>query len=473
MYILHHKLKDLPLQEYSVLYDNIAFSGDCRGRLRVELRISPFPVMDWEFEILERDVPHFQTDSNHKVVEPVNGIEFSIGRPSYALPSFSTYETLSIQYRGRISRAFIGNQDLVSKSFSFYLPNAKFHEIVLPRRDQEEQRQVNRELRITEGGRELGVERDGRWIETKIDDEWSVRIFTRDESLKWLGRTNREQGTKITTSGRLYQHGEDEKKKAITLEQALDTLKKLSSLLAFANGGYTGPLYVEGVGVAPNRSFSGVVTTFEVTPIELMGETWLDRTSSLGNYIRCFPSFCKMVNTSPWNQVYQLALIWYFQAIQPMSPQSAGKPWPVIANALGAALETLSYTILVLEEDDLEIRNTNKKLFDLSWDKVLKKPSSHSRLIKLLERIGISKSPGFSVPNSVKDFVLLRNEATHQKPGGERPSSEMRDQVIRQAIQWLEECLLWRLGYSGEYLDRSTGSSINPRYDLGTRNSSW
>jgi hypothetical protein len=73
----------------------------------------------------------------------------------------------------------------------------------------------------------------------------------------------------------------------------------------------------------------------------------------------------------------------------------------------------------------------------------------------------------------VKDFLDLRNEATHPKKGN--VPNHMRNPILSQAIQWIDEVMLWRLGYSGKYLDR-TGKfklSREPRYDLSTRDSSW
>ena len=52
---------------------------------------------------------------------------------------------------------------------------------------------------------------------------------------------------------------------------------------------------------------------------------------------------------------------------------------------------------------------------------------------------------------------------------------DQRSPLIGKAIQWVDEILLWRIGYNGQYLDRSQSwiKSISPRYDLKLRDSGW
>jgi len=154
--------------------------------------------------------------------------------------------------------------------------------------------------------------------------------------------------------------------------------------------------------------------------------------------------------------VFQLILIWYFQAIQPQTAQIRGKPWPVVANAVGAALERLSVTILKRELN------------------VSPGSSARERIGNLLRRVGITQSGGCCDARYVGSFVDIRNDATHPKPTFAM-SPEERDQVLHRAIQWVEEVLLWRLGYDGEYQGntQSYDVQIGPRYNLSTRESSW
>lgn len=92
------------------------------------------------------------------------------------------------------------------------------------------------------------------------------------------------------------------------------------------------------------------------------------------------------------------------------------------------------------------------------------------RLSCLLERIGLTQDQD---ADAIQVFLDVRNDAVH--PRASSMTMEQRSQIIRKAIQWIDEILLWRLGYSGQYLDRSQNwvTSISPRYDLKLRNPSW
>lgn len=163
-----------------------------------------------------------------------------------------------------------------------------------------------------------------------------------------------------------------------------------------------------------------------------------------------------MMNTLLWSEVFSLILEWHFQAIQPQNAQMLGKPWPIVANALGAGLERLCVTILVRE---LNIRG----LGNLA-----------ERIETLLKQMGITKKRGYGDLDFVRTFVNLRNEATHPTPAMSI-SDDDRNYVLCLAMQWIEETLLWRLGYNGKYRDfyRSHKGSTDPRYDLSTRDPSW
>ena len=153
-------------------------------------------------------------------------------------------------------------------------------------------------------------------------------------------------------------------------------------------------------------------------------------------------------------RLFDLILTWYFQAIQPQNAQS-GKPLPVVANAIGAALERLSVTMLT------EHSNTSR------WGNL------KTKITHLLTQIGVTENRGYDDSRYIESFVNIRNEATHPKTIN--ISERKKSQIINRAIQWVEEGLLWRLGYNGKYRDRlkNTYGSTEPRYDLSRRDSSW
>ena len=86
-------------------------------------------------------------------------------------------------------------------------------------------------------------------------------------------------------------------------------------------------------------------------------------------------------------------------------------------------------------------------------------------------RIGIELND-----DEIRDFVNLRNNSTHPI---ERTLFSLTEQakILWRGIQWAEEVILWRLGYSGKYLNRqellNRPSVTNYRYDLTLRSSDW
>ena len=92
------------------------------------------------------------------------------------------------------------------------------------------------------------------------------------------------------------------------------------------------------------------------------------------------------------------------------------------------------------------------------------------RLSCLLERIGLTQDQD---ADAIQAFLDVRNDAVH--PRVSNMTIEQRLQLIRKAIQWIDEILLWRIGYNGQYLDRSQtwAASISPRYNLKLRDSAW
>jgi hypothetical protein len=301
---------------------------------------------------------------------------------------------------------------------------------------------------------------EGRFLDVPISDDWTVYLETRQDALSWLNPNQRNTGTRITTVGNLYHPNSGTKSiddlPTLSVNDATDLLSEFCQLLSFANGGYFGPLYIEGYRKKGGLQFSAAVLAFRSTPLEQLGSSWLSATSDLEAFIGCFPTFHSMMSTPPWSEVFSLILEWYFQAIQPQNSQMPGKPWPIVANALGAGLERLCVTILVRE---LEIRGLN----NLS-----------ERIEILLKQIGITKERGYGDLDFVQAFVDLRNEASHPTPAVSI-SDDTRDYVLRLAIQWIEETLLWRLGYDGKYRDyyKNHKGSTEPRYDLSTRDPSW
>ncbi|MEA5551380.1 hypothetical protein VB713_10390 [Anabaena cylindrica UHCC 0172] len=476
--------KDLILKEKVKLYNNIGKINDCEGRLLAELEIYPTPRINWDFEIIgnvECDVPRSAAFQSVPL-NPLKGYSFSIDEPFYS-GDYSTVIGPVRAMRGSTAQALYGDIDKTANIFTFYLPNTRFQ------LTSNGQKGLITQTTETATGKQVELKTAGKCIDLPIDDTWNISLEIRNEALEWLKPENRNIGTLITTVGQLYQRKykatEPEtfsELQTITLKDILDRLKNLNWVLSYANGGYLGSLYVQGEQYTEDI-FHHVITSCAVaqasqtTPLEQLGYSWITSYSDLTDYLKCFSTFERMIQKTFWKDTFEFVLNQYFQATRPMT-------WEITASSAGAALERLSYTILVEEEIDATKKANYELLFDISknkeakqyWNLLSKYQKTDEkylsvtgiRLSLLLERIGLFCDIN---PDKIQSFLDVRNDAVHPRVG--TMTTEQRWTLIRQAIQWIDEVLLWRIGYSGEYLDRSQGISINPRYDLSLRDSSW
>lgn len=480
--------KELILKKKVKLYNNIARINDCEGRLLAELQVYPTPRIIWEFEMLG----NVQCNRpNIYQLNPLMGHWFSINNPVCGGKTDDNVVPLEA-LRGASTQALYGDMEDVAHRFTFYLPNTRFQKISIF------QGRLVQNLRETESDREVRSSEGGRYVESPVDNTWSIRLDVRSDALAWLDPQNRNNGTFITTVGHLYQPRYDSEQpdtfselQTITLNKALERLKYLSYFFSYANGGYLGPLYVEGQRYAQdqfNRNFvqtsCAVALASQTTPLEQLCNSWVSVVSDLRVYMDCFPTFERMMQNPSWQETFDFTLTQYFQATRPMTV------WQVAASAAGAALERLGYTILVEQETNATTKTNIEFLFGVPQPKPVKKQAraywnlgddpgqenispTGKRLRLLLERIGLTQARGHNDIDDVPLFLEVRNDAVHPRVGS--MTMEQRGKLINQAIQWIDEVLLWRFGYSGEYLDRiqQPGNSTTPRYDLSIRDSSW
>jgi hypothetical protein len=446
------KPEDIILKESIALYNNLANTGSSRGRLSSELEIYPSPRINWEYEALGNRIREPDT-LDTVLIHPLVGKRFTIEHPYISNQGWSTLSRpSSLVFKGYAPQAMSGDLNFLGDGFQFYIPNARFQQINLI--GQIPLVKVSRYTKdgVTHDTREGS---EGRFVVEPLDDDWEVLFETRQNALEWLDPLQSNIGTLITTFGCLRKRKKGRPKLQIHFLDAINSIHSLCLLLSFANGGYLNPLYILGYQTGKKLKFATIVLASKTTPLELLGNTWLTIESDLPAFIRCFSAFEKMGGLNYWSEGFDLILSWYFQAIQPQSNR-VGKPWPIIANALGAALERLSNIIL---ENELDV----KGLKDLS-----------DRIEHLLEIIGITQARGYNDINSIKDFIKIRNNATHPQVKGRYTHPQI-SQILWRAMQWVEEILLWRLGYSGKYQERSQPypTSINNRYNLGTRDPNW
>jgi len=465
---------DLLLKAKIDLYNNVGQLDGCPGRLSAELQISPSPQIHWDFQVVGSQC--LLPDQHFGKEVDISASWFRLDSP---LVSGYRNDINSRLVRGPALQAWYGDFNSTFHEFTFYLPNTRFCE-----KSWEGQKLI--EAKIEErsiGSLEttwLGHRGEARSIESRINDKWAVRLVTKEDALNWLSPMQSNVGTLLTTEGILYPACAAETPRpdisswpALTLLEAERILNALSILLSFADGGYLAPLYIEGRRYSKDPTVAEVpaatAASHLVTPLENLGDTWLNHESNLSSYIQCLPALQKMLSAPPWDQAFHLVLAWYFQAVQP-TPDLSGRMtnWPIAISAVGAALERLAYTILVQEEPDASRKSRMQELFEPKKVNPCR-PNSEERLYVLLERAGLHPNYG----NHVQEFVYLRNEAVHPKPSSV-PKHE-RPFLLRAAIEWVEELILWRLGYDGRYLHRIATDyrSTEPRYDLTERDPGW
>jgi len=295
----------------------------------------------------------------------------------------------------------------------------------------------------------------------QLNNRWSIEFIISDEAEKWL-KDSDAQGTLLSTRGQLTRTTDndtgDNQIGTTGLGEISELLENLCQLLSFANGGYLGPVVIEARALKEEPIESMIYSAYRVTPIELLGTTWLTLQSNFCDYISCFQEFQRMLTTEPWNNLWELILIWYFQAIQPSFAQLRGKPWPIVANALAALLERLTFEIL----KELDGKNP--------------RGGPEARAKMTLTRLGITESKFHYDDEAFVDiFFKVRNDATHPRELGGYTDEQM-FLSIQYAIQWIEEIILWRLGYSGAYRNRLREGVFafeEPRYILARRDSNW
>lgn len=486
------KKESLILADKLVIYNNFAKINDCEGRLLVELQVYPAPRITWDFEILGTQVCQF----------PIIGVNLEqcfFAGYSLRVENLSvTNNFLGIgktNASGNASRVFFGDLDVPAHTFHFCLTNTKFQEKCLAQYSLQET--IN-EKRFTNDEYDNSLRRlrnVGKFIETSLNSIWSVRLEIWEESLQWLKQQNGSIGTRLTCMGELFQPQRSEESDNfpdllanITVSEAQEILRNLCQLLSYANGGFIAPIFIEAERYNPEgqeipriQAISALTRTdYQVTSIEQLGNSWLTMQSDLKSFISCFSSFEKMLAQPFWKDTFYFVLVQYFQAIR-------GGNWELAASATGAALERLSHAILVEDQTDPMIKVDFENLF--SSDRRLRDPANQrlgsgtkvteTRLRLLLERIGLTTDD----TQEVKNFLDVRNDAVHPKVSG--MIQNQRWQLILRGIQWIDEVLLWRLGYHGKYINRiayaamifdSTPSptlEITPRYDLSSRDPNW
>ena len=453
------------------LFNNVGNFDNFEGRLTVWLAISQTPRVHWEFEVARGE---YNLDS--LTFSPQKLTSWSGSDPKLVIekPTVTFCGGARKQIRGYAEQALYGDINIGAHYFDFYLPNTDF-------------------MREATGGNLAATMQalDSKSFIVEINNDWSVELSTTQTAIDWLSPELQNRGSMITLKVRLFQTKQPSTKVQdllkISLADANKIISDLCLMLSYINGGYVKSVY----GIAKKfikddndrisiEYVAALAETPLILPQEELGQSCIRHLgiNDLLSFIRCFPAFHAMLNTAYWQEKWVVLLEWYFQAIPRLTGRRRNVLLPVVANALGTLLENLARIVLVEDEAKkcsecfTEIQeqrpNKNKKTPEkkLTFDDLFLKER-----IKLLHCcICISDE------KLVNDFVSIRNNSTHAKSEQLLLTPMQQWEVMWKAVQWVDEVILWRIGYEGRYRERDFKNQIlgiQPRYNLSSRNENW
>ena len=502
---------DLLLKQKIKLYDNVAKFGVCEGRLLAELEVYPVPRLTWEFEILgnfqEGCKPNWAF--TYEDSQTLEGYLFTLEQLTNG--GFSSNVGPQHIFRGGAARAIYGYKTESVHSLTFYLPNLRMHQSS----NQKKSRKYIKHPDEQEN-RDAGME--GLYVDAKLDETWRVKLITKEEARVWLDPNQQNRGSLLTTFGELYQLSYNAEKPearvlcTMTFEDGVERINTLSSMLSFANGGDAVALFVGGgsygVGGLPRSTVAAQAQAYRTRPLEQLGKTWVSPLIDLEKFAECFSAFERMMQQQYWKETYRFVLSLYSQVINPDSWS-----WTIDASLIGQALERLAFAVLVEEEPNPVMKEHKRYLFTTdmpsdargkarkywkSIDPKILEARTETAVKMFLEKIGLTKARGHNDVDYVRGFLDMRNDAVHPRPNVQ--SDSVLSERLSKAVLWVEEALLWRLGYEGKYKNRTqewdtsdslpNGQSMQeqaaqswqdfqdrlsklPRYDLTTRDPSW
>jgi hypothetical protein len=431
------ELKDLILEASHEIYNNIATVENIKGRFTAEFKITTRPLITWEFECLdEAELVNFEEEKQffRKPIDNIIANRIEIINPYCRIleVKHKAHSKLccAIAASGFSKEMCIGDISTEINALTFYIPNFRLHAICREHNIKDE------DSRLKYGPKDNFI------FDAPFFDNWTVSFETKYSSFEWLDAMHENTGILISSVGKIYQREKD-RKKNVFFRDLNKSIEDLFLLLSFANGGYIFPIFFEGYKFPPEegRSFS-IFKYFNskkrITLLEQLSNTWFIGESDITKLIQCVNEFTSVFASSNWRDSFKFILANYFLATSTPS-------WQIAASSIGAVLERLAYLILFEDEKNPIIKKSNKRLFAIG--------KSKERIISVLEKIGLTKKRGINDIEYVRDFIDTRNDAVH--PISKKVvTEEERWKYIRYGIQWAEEMILWRIGYSGWYRDR-------------------
>lgn len=436
------------------LFNNIGYLDGHEGRLTLTLKLFPRPQLSWEFQVarLAKEssaISLFEYMNN----PPIRLCSWDLPDPALMITEIEKSLNFNINtssLKGSARVVIEGNQDQEFHHIETFLLNTEF-------------------LRILALDKTMIVD---------LTQDLCFVITPYKDQLDWMQPKSFNLGCRITAKFEISPRIKNSSKlKSFTSEESKKMLSHLCSMLSFANAGYIAPCIFQLSALVedeiepgkswriPRNIYTEIRTDSLQTPIENLGVSWLHNchASDLELFLGCFSTFQKTQEGSEWHEKWNLILEWYFQSLPIIEGRSSARTIMVCFNSLGCLIEILAYLILVVDEINQTQREENRRLMNSG--------RSRDRVKVLMGRIGIELND-----DEIRDFVNLRNNSTHPI---ERTLFSLTEQakILWRGIQWAEEVILWRLGYSGKYLNRqellNRPSVTNYRYDLTLRSSDW
>ena len=305
------RLSDLILKSSLNIYNNLASLENIKGRLTIEIEITPSPIVSWEFECLDQaELKRLEKGELDELIfkEPLNSI---IANRIKIIDPYCRYVSQGIDENngercfeliasGYSSELHIGDINKEINALKFYVPNFRIHAI-------------SKEHNLSKNNSRWKYgKKDSYIVEKRLLNNWTISFETHSSSVDWLDPIKRNTGILLTSIGSLYQK-EEEKKANINFREIIKEIGHLFLLLSFANGGYTYPILYEGYRFPPEDRCSANVFKYfnsrnRISSLEGLSKTWFIRESELSKLIGCYEKFKSVFDNKYWHDSFLFIL---------------------------------------------------------------------------------------------------------------------------------------------------------------------